>query len=213
MYQPNLNEILSEMRQRDFVVFTSDEMEYNLNIVAVRTPENEINKFNDWLCVFWKFRGVWNFLRFTCTTDPGLYWLGSEKMGNPKGTAMLVEQQVFGMYKWGRHKNYGALEQVRAAKFVRDYNRDGQLNPDLSKVYFDVIKANLHRASQWRHTDEVGAYSAGCVVMANPTEFNLLKHLCQKSADIFGNSFTFSLIDLRMEAQGIEANTLTVIEQ
>lgn len=192
----DLNQVLALMKDRGFAVFENDTKQFNLNIVAIRTEDNEVNKFNDWLTVFWKYRGEWNFLKFTCTTDAGLYWLGS-KMGNPNGTAMLVEQQVRGMYKWGRHKRYAALEQVRPAKFIRDYNRDNKLNPDTSKVYEGVIKTNIHRASQWNHTEDVGAYSAGCVVLANPDEFLLLGYLCKQAKEIYNNSFTFSLIDQR----------------
>lgn len=198
MRKIDLNYVLESMSDRGFKVFSNDSKMFNLNIVAIRTQENKVNVFNDWLCVFWKFKGTWNFLKFLCTTDPGLYWLGYERMGNPEGTAMLIEQQVLGMLKWGRHKNYAALEQIKAAKYVRDYNRDDQLNPDLSKIYTGIIKTNIHRASQWKHTVKVGAYSAGCVVLANPIEFELLGNICKRAKKEFENKFTFSLIDERL---------------
>lgn len=195
MKKPNLDYVLYLMAQRGFRVFDRDDKPFNLNLVAVRTTDQTPNKFNDWFCVFWKYRGNWQLLRFPCTTDPGLYWLGSERMGNGLGTAMLIEQQVLGGYKWGRHRNYAALEQVKPAKLVRDFNKDGRLNPDYDKVYEIDASTNIHRASQLRHVDDVGAYSAGCVVLPSPDEFWLLGYLCKEATKHFANRFTFSLID------------------
>lgn len=192
-----LEELKKLMAERDFAIFERDDKPFNLNLVAIRTPDKAPNVFNDVLCIFWKFRGVWSFLQFKCTTDAGTYWLGPERMGNYKGTAMLIEQQVRGMYKWGRHKRYAALEQVKPAKFVRDNNRDGILNPDFSVIYEDDISTNLHRASQMSVTYSVGPYSAGCPVVASPWDFDMLAYCCKQSRKFWSNSFTFTLIDLQ----------------
>lgn len=201
MKRLDFDNLLSLMDSNDFAVFERDDKNFNLNLVAVRMPDTKINSFDDKLFCFWRFRKIWQVLEFQCTTDPGSYWLGAERMGNSAGTAMLVQQQVRGMYKWGKHRNYAALEQKRPAKFVRDANQDGVLNPDFSRVYNADISTNLHRASQFKHTRAVGPHSAGCVVVANPYDFALLGHTCKLARKLWGNSFTFTLLDLKYGPQ------------
>lgn len=44
-------------------------------------------------------------------------------------------------------------------------------------------------------TLDVNSFSAGCIVVANSEDFNTLIKICQKSADIWGNIFTLTVIN------------------
>jgi hypothetical protein len=52
-------------------VFESDSKPFNLNIVAIREDNPTPNKFNDLLCVFWKYKGKWSMVQWECTTLAG----------------------------------------------------------------------------------------------------------------------------------------------
>ena len=54
---------------------------------------------------------------------------------------------------------------------------------------------NLHRSRSTGDTELVGAYSAGCQVFKNANDFKDFMKIVQKSADKFGNAFTYTLIN------------------
>ena len=86
-----VSKIRKILKDKDYLVFEDDSKNFNLNIVGVRTNDNTSNAFNDWMVIFWKFRGYWNNMIFPITTDPGVYW--RENPMNVKGTAILQEGQ------------------------------------------------------------------------------------------------------------------------
>ncbi len=185
-----VNKLIDSIKKLGFEVFEDDSKPFNLNIVGVRSNDNTPNTFNDELHVFWNFRGNWSHLIFTITTDPGLYWLLNPM--NPNGTIiMYAPQQVRGAYKNGLHKGKLALEQVKPMKYWRDDNKDTQLD-SLGKIYEEDASTNLHGAGA--NSFVVGKYSAGCQVVANDNEYDLLLHITKEAEKIWGNSFTYTLI-------------------
>lgn len=179
-----------------------EEGDYNLNIIGVRTPSAEPNKFDDYICVAYKVFGEPKIKVYAATTDPGLYWL--ENPMRLDGTAILVApQQVRGGYELGLHQGkYEALRQVKPFQFVRDNNKDQHLdfyNPDsendMQRLERDTIGANLHRASEWWIVEEVGKYSAACQVIQDSDDFDEFIELCNESAKRYGNSFTYTLLN------------------
>ena len=54
---------------------------------------------------------------------------------------------------------------------------------------------NIHRSRKYGEADLVNSYSAGCQVFKNTNDFNDFMKLIQKSADKFGNAFTYTLIN------------------
>ncbi len=169
---------------------------YNLNIIGVRSPSRESNKFDDRLhCVFKDDFGCWIDLCFKITTDAGLYW-----MHNPMkvtGTAILVAGQYRGAYKIDKHRgSYDALCQRGAkVKIYRDDNKDEILDHDPETIREGWYGINIHRASPSRESSTVEKYSAGCQVFSDPKEFDVFMALCKKSAEIWGETFTYTLIE------------------
>lgn len=54
---------------------------------------------------------------------------------------------------------------------------------------------NIHRAHQDYELETVDKYSAGCQVIQDPNEFDVFMGVVKKSAEIFGNKFTYTLIN------------------
>ncbi len=170
---------------------------FELNIVGVRTDDVKPNSFDDKIHVFFKnSEGRLIQHEFKATTDPGTYWLKNPM--NPQGTAILKEGQYIAGYGLGLHRGkYLALVQKRPVTVIRDYDRDAMLDFMNGKEDKGLFGINIHRASEYGTTKIVDQYSAGCQVFANPTEFILFLQLCERHKALYGNEFTYTLIDER----------------
>ena len=120
------------------------------------------------------------------------------------GTLIMLTGQYRGAYKVGYHnrsrgrdKMYKALEQISQISYVRDEDRDDEL--DISgDVIFGNFKTNIHRANEESGRNglaTIGKYSAGCQVIRLYEDFKGFISLCEKSAELWGNSFTYTLFD------------------
>ena len=174
---------------------------YELNIVGIRSDSTLPNRFDDEIHVFFKNgSGKWIHYIFPATTDPGTYWLQNPM--SPQGTAILKQGQYKGAYQIGLHRGkYYALVQSKPVTVLRDYDRNAILDFWNGKPESGMFGINIHRASVNGTTKSVDSYSAGCQVFANINEFNLFMQLCEKHKQLYGNSFTYTLIDKRAIAR------------
>lgn len=165
---------------------------FNINLVGVRCAEDS-NTFNDKLfCVFNTVAGACAF-SFMCTTDPGTHWRLNPM--NVAGTAVLPRGQHAGLFKLGKHQGkYDALVQRRAVGVLRDDNADDVIDFD-GELDVGWHGINLHRASAVSPSSIVGRWSAGCQVVASPVDFDLLMAVLKKAATIWGDAFTYTLLD------------------
>jgi hypothetical protein len=92
---------------------------------------------------------------------------------------------------------YLALTQKRPLTVIRDYNRDAVLDFNNGKEQTGMFGVNIHHASINGTTKFVEKYSAGCQVFANIDDFNLFMQLAQRHKTLYGNDFTYTLIDER----------------
>ncbi len=188
-------DIVSAMKRLDYSVFEHDQIPYNLNIVGIRATNPQVNKFNDLMCVFWKYEGHWSIYKMECTTLPGLYYL--ENPMNPAGCAILKPGQYKSTYCVDKHNSkYDALcQRLGEVTVYRDDDRDTQydmLEGTEQTGYFGI---NIHRASAYQELDDVNKNSAGCQVIQNPDEFEIHMDIVKKAAELWGNSFTYTLIN------------------
>ena len=167
---------------------------YELNIVGLRTNYSQPNTFDDVLAVcYTDASGNWQLHRWSCTTDPGTYWLQNPM--NPQGTAVLKPGQYAGCYAMGLHRGkYTALVQVKPVTVLRDADRNGSPNYNTSSQQTGMFGINIHRANQQGTTKLVDRYSAGCQVFANAEDFAQFLGLCQEHRQRYGNSFTYTLL-------------------
>ncbi|GGA89929.1 hypothetical protein [Puia dinghuensis] len=170
---------------------------FELNIVGVRSDNTRPNLFDDTLNVYYKTTsGDWQLHSWPATTDPGTYWL--ENPLNPQGTAILKAGQYPGSHAIGMHRGkYLALVQVRPVTVLRDYERKAVLDFMNGKEDTGLFGINIHHALGEGTTRFVDKFSAGCQVFANVEDFNLFMSLCQRHKQLYGNEFTYTLIDER----------------
>jgi hypothetical protein len=190
--------IINALRFKTYETFVRP---YELNIVGIRSDSTLPNRFDDEIHVFFKNgSGKWIHYIFPATTDPGTYWLQNPM--SPQGTAILKQGQYKGAYQIGLHRGkYNALVQSKPVTVLRDYDRNAILDFWNGKPNTGMFGINIHRASVNGTTKSVDSYSAGCQVFANINDFNLFMQLCEKHKQLYGNSFTYTLIDKRAIAR------------
>ena len=190
--------IINALRFKTYETFVRP---YELNIVGIRSDTTLPNRFDDEIHVFFKNNsGKWIHYIFPATTDPGTYWLQNPM--SPQGTAILKQGQYKAVYEIGLNRGkYYALVQSKPVTVLRDYDRNAILDFWNGKPETGMFGINIHRASVNGTTKSVDSYSAGCQVFANINDFNLFMQLCEKHKQLYGNTFTYTLIDKRAIAR------------
>lgn len=196
MNRPDRAAIHKAMKDKGYVIFGSSKG-FDLNIVGIRSAETKANAFDDWLTVSYKdaAHGDWAFYAFACTTDPGLSHL--QNLSHPDGTAVLKEGQYRSSHMIRKHQGkYDAICQKPGyvLQTYRDRNKDGTIDRAAGTVFTNATGINIHRASATRRSTQVDRWSAGCTVIADPTDFDVLMTLARRAKGIYGNSFTYTLL-------------------
>ena len=190
----DIKDIIRVMTLKGYSVFQNDSMPLNLNYVGIRDITS-VNTFNDWLVMFWKYRGQWSGFYRPGTTDPGTYYL--ENPMNSLGTAILKEDQYRGAWKLGLHQGkYEALVQRKEVTVIRDANKDGVLDLDAGTEETGFFGINHHRANAKNESVQVDKWSAGCQVTADPHLYDIFMQLCKESAEIWGEGLTYTLLNV-----------------
>lgn len=172
--------------------------DYNLNIVGVRNSETlgkVTNKFDDCITVSYNINGEEKFHCFKATTDPGSHW--EKNLLNKDGVAILVPGQYRGSHKIRKHQGkYEALCQKKEVKVYRDNNKDGVYDMLEENIHKGIYGINIHKAgSRVNGSTQIDKWSAGCQVFSKESDFNQLMELAYKAKNLYGNSFTYTLIE------------------
>jgi len=190
----DVKSIIKVMALKGYAVFENDSKPLNINYVGIRDSSG-VNKFNDFLVMFWKYRGQWSFFVRPGTCDPGTYWL--ENPSNPHGTAILKEGQYRGAWKLGLHQGkYEALVQRKEVTVIRDGNKDGVLDLDAGYEDTGFFGINHHRANAKNESIQVDKWSAGCQVTADPNLYDIFIQICKESAELWGEGITYTLLNI-----------------
>lgn len=177
---------------------------FNLNLFGIRSNNSVSDKFDDVFYVVYKDPqslniGKWLIHCFPCTTDPGKHWLLNPM--NVKGCAIVVPGQYRALWSLGKHNGkYEALVQTGLINIIRDNNTDTILNFELMIFEKNIFKnqkglgINCHRADSLKTLLNVNMYSAGCQVIQDPKDFDILIQLCHKQNIQYNtNSFSYTL--------------------
>jgi len=186
--------LLQQVAGYGYAVFTNGD--YDLNLIGIRSKTRKANEFDDLMTCTYKEGGRWVTRYWPCTTDPGAYWL--ENPSRVSGTAILVPGQYRGAYRLDKHQGrYEALCQREGkVKVFRDSNKDKILDMDPDTVEEGFFGINIHRASSRRESPEVEKWSAGCQVIADPSDYAELILLAHTQIDKRGfKTFTYTLIE------------------
>ena len=180
-------------KDKGYVWFTKGS--YNLNIIGVRSNNNKVtDKYDDILVVDYNTDNCHKRVCYTITTEPGKYYM--QNLCNPKGAAILVPGQYRGCWQIGlHHGKYKALCQCKAVKVYRDNNKDMIYNMTTKSIDRGIFGINIHRSNKTCICDTIDKYSAGCQVFNDPVEFNAFMRLCEAQRKLYGNTFTYTLIN------------------
>ncbi len=187
-------------QEKGHVIYTEP---YRLNIWGFRANTEKPNVFDDELHVFTNISQTkitkWAYLVFKITTDPGTYWLQNPL--TPKGTAILKAGQYLDAYSIDKHRNkyYALCQRLAKVTVIRDYDRDAVLDFNNGKEQTGMFGINIHRARKTGSTYSVDRHSAGCQVFKNAQDFDFFMKLCEVHRKLYGNKFTYTLVDKRME--------------
>jgi hypothetical protein len=189
-----LSRVKSILKDYGYELYTRP---YELNIVGLRSKSTKPNLFDDEIHVFYKKPdGKWNYHVYPATTDPGTFWLSNPSY--PDGTAILAQGQFKNAYSIGKHRGqYDALLQKKSVTVIRDYDRDAFLDFKNGNKETGFFGINIHRAESKGTTKFINRYSAGCQVFQNVEDFEAFMKLCYRQSKLYGNSFTYTLIDFR----------------
>ncbi len=189
-----LSRIKEILKEYGFVLYTKPNQ---LNIAGMRGKNINSNRFDDEIHVFYeKPDGKWNYHVYPVTTDPGTFWLNNPSY--PQGTAILAQGQYENAYAIGLHKGqYEALVQQKPVTVIRDYDRDALLDFNNGARQSGNFGINIHRAERSGTTKYINKYSAGCQVFQNAEDFDEFMNLCKRHKALYGNTFTYTLIDFR----------------
>lgn len=178
-----------------------DKGDYNLNIVGVRNLTNNkvTNLFDDWITLSYMVKGQWQFHQFNATTEAGDDYFA--KPMNPRGTAIIKEGQYSKVWALGLHQGkYKALRQV--GKFVTYRDNDKDLEIDyINEMDSFNDGINCHRANANGVSVYVNNWSAACQVIASSTDFQTFLSICEQAEKLYGNSFTYTLLNTKMIAK------------
>ena len=198
-----INYLIANLKAKKYIVYDKP---YQLNIVGIRNKNTDSSKFDDQMFVFWKDNDKkWKGREYSITTDPSTHYLKKGGLGTYKGnlaTAILPMGQYVNTFKLGLHKGqYTALVQSKNLCVYRDYDRNAILSFDIEDKTCGMFGINMHRANKTGTTKEIGLYSAGCQVFANAECYNEFISLAKKQESLYGNAFTYTLIDKWLQNQ------------
>lgn len=174
-----------------------DKGNYNLNIIGVRkyVEDNVItNLFDDCLVLLYNIDNTTKRFVYSITTEPGKYYIKNPI--NAKGTAILAPGQYRGCWKIGKHNGkYDALCQCKPVAVYRDFNKNDIYDLDVNTKQLGLFGINIHRSNPTYSSILIDGYSAGCQVFSNPIEFKAFLSKCKKQMALYGNTFTYTLIN------------------
>ena len=188
--------IKSYFAAKEYKFFDTPNKLLNLNLIGVRRDNQGTNTFDDFLLVMYREEELMVSNRYQITTDPGKYWLKNPT--NPKGTAVLAPGQYRGTWQIGKHQGkYEALVQRKKVKVWRDNNKDEIIDYNNITLLSDegYFGINIHRSNPYDQSYVINKWSAGCQVFKKVEDYNKFIQVCKDSAEIYGNSFTYTLVD------------------
>jgi len=188
----SLNSIIFEAKSQGY---SFDTRPYKLNIIGVRNPKNTSpEKFDDEIAYFYYDTND-NIIGkvVPATTSPSVYYL--ENPIASSGSAILKQGQYKDAYSIGLHRGlYEAIVQTKPVTVIRDADRNKYIN-FFAPTQTGTYGINIHHASVKGNVSYIGQDSAGCQTFQNISDFDDMMKMAKKSRDLYGNTFTYTLID------------------
>ena len=191
-------ELLRDILDEKGYAFFDNNRALNLNIVGIRSSLHDSTKFDDTMLLVYREEGTkeWVAHSYEITTEPGPSIL--RKPINPDGTAVLVPDQYRGVYKvdthGGKNRHIALCQRNGPVRVYRDTDRDSKPE-ETTTIQKGMYGINIHRHPGANEREYVRGASAGCQVFKDSRDFAEFMLICNQAADIYGNAFTYTLIE------------------
>jgi hypothetical protein len=164
------------LKRRGFIIFSRP---FELNIVGLR---NKNVRHTDEIHVFYKINAKnWNYHVYEGITDP-IY------LSKSKSPILLKEGQYINAFEIGKHKEkFTGLVQVKPVTVLENNDRASSFSAGESKngiYHIDIIPETA-----FEKDDD------GCQLLLGEENFKELMAFCKKHLELYGNQFTYTLID------------------
>ena len=191
----NLRDAINQAESEGYEM---DTRPMKLNLIGIRNPANTSPQtFEDQIAYFY-YDNLGNVVGriVPATTNPSVYFLNNPMTS--AGTAILKQGQYVDSYAIGMHRGlYQALVQKKPVTVIRDTDRNSYID-FFSQTETGLYGINIHRASLDKNNIAViDKDSAGCQTFQNIDDFNEMMSMARNSKDLYGNNFTYTLIDMK----------------
>jgi hypothetical protein len=142
------------------------------------------DKWNDLVGILRFHKGQPRFdALYRATTEPSQYWT-NDPPGSLDAVARLDTGFHSKLWQVGRHRGYEALVQAdNTVRLVRDRNRNHRRDDIVSHEQGNGINLHTTKTTGWTGSAteaSIGPWSAGCVVIYNPSDFlELMSYVTQ----------------------------------
>jgi len=147
-----------------------------------------------------KVVGKERLLVVSITTEPGIVY--QKKLLNKDGCWVMMPAQMINAYKRGFHQgkeDHRALRSVGKIFGLRDDDLSGKVLDDKDAKPFwtdgHLVGANIHGALKKLITKLIGPWSAGCIVISNWEDKEIVMDIADIYKDINNGLITFTLIE------------------
>ena len=191
------------LKRRKFVLFTRP---YELNIVGLR---NKNMKAYDEIHVFYKINDRnWNYHVFGAITDTAFVW-------KDKAPILLKEGQYIDAYSTGEYtfpdgnQKTEALIEAKLVSVITDFDRKAFI-PN-GKVRSELAGINIIPPFYQGKELTIDEKDEGSQVFVSEENFAVFMLLCSKHKELYGNQFTYSLIDFRSAKKKLIQRGLEIV--
>lgn len=181
--------ILEIFRNKNYYLHTE---EYRLNPIAIRSAKPEYG-FNDLFGFIYMDNGEWKIELFSACTDASVFF--ENHPINKIGVNIIIPNQYLGVMKIGHHsQEYELLRQVKPITFGLSLDKNKIYSLKNVKYIESLSFANVIKSNDSIIKKYINKYVQGQIIIQNQKDFDRMKFLVKRSADIYGSVFDLTLI-------------------
>ena len=207
-----LRRIIAYMKVWAYTIYREP---HKLNLVGLRNANTVSDSFDDIMLVFWYTdTGKLEYRTYKQTTDPSTHFLKNPM--DAGGAAIMKGGQYLDSWTLISTARFGfaakEFMQIRPITILRDNNRDNILDFWTSIATTGLYGINMHTgAGPGQKSVSVGLWSAGCQAMEEWSNWLELISLAERHIALYGNLFSYTLLDEKASQQARVKNGLLAI--
>lgn len=185
----NPKSILEIFRKNNYYIRTE---EFKLNPIAIRS-KNISDGFNDLFGVLYIENEDWKVEFFTACTDASIFF--NNNPINKIGVDILIAGQYLNSMKIGHHLHeFELLRQIDKMNFGLSLDKEKIYNNKKVNIENKNPFANVVFSTEYFIKKHINKYTQGQIIIQNKEDFNRIKFLIKRSADLYNNVFDITLL-------------------